>query len=63
MEGVKSEKGVVLSSVRQREKLILSMLNGYKQGAGDQVIQSGKAWWVVILLALVSAAICLAYTP
>lgn len=54
--------GVVLSSVRHREKLILSMLNGYKQGTEEQAIQSGKAWWVAILLALVSIAICLAYT-
>lgn len=53
--------GVVVSSIRLREKLILGMLNGYKLGTREQAITSTEAWWTVILLSLVGAAIWLAY--
>lgn len=54
--------GVVLSSIAHREKLILSMLNGYKPGTREQAIESVKAPWLVLLLALVGGAMWLAYT-
>ncbi|HEY6094753.1 MAG TPA: cytochrome b/b6 domain-containing protein [Gallionellaceae bacterium] len=53
--------GVVLGSVMHREKLILSMINGYKQGEAGQGIDSARAAWLLLMAALLAVAIWLAY--
>lgn len=53
--------GVVLGSIMHREKLILSMINGYKQGEAGQGIDSSRAGWLLLMAALVAVAIWLAY--
>lgn len=53
--------GVVLGGIVHREKLILSMINGYKQGEPGQGIPSRRVVWLLLQLGLVAVAIWLAY--
>ncbi len=48
--------GVVVSSRLHSENLVRSMVTGYKRGKSEEAIESGKKYWVLLLLALVAAA-------
>jgi len=48
--------GVVVSSRMHRENLVLSMINGYKQGSRAEAIESNKKYWVLLLLGLAATA-------
>ena len=49
--------GAILSSCVYQENLVMSMLNGYKQGESEDAIESGKASWAVapIILAVLAS--------
>lgn len=48
--------GVVVSSRLHRENLVRSMVTGYKQGKGEEAIESSKKYWVILLFGSVALA-------
>lgn len=53
--------GVVVSSCMHRENLVLSMINGYKQGRSEDGVGSSKKYWVILLLGSAALASLVAW--
>ena len=53
--------GVIVSGWAHHENLVLSMLNGYKQGKSKEAIEPSKKYWIVVPIASAILASLLVY--
>ena len=53
--------GVIVSGWTHHENLVLSMLNGYKQGKSEEAIEPSKRYWIIVPIVSAILASLLVY--